>query len=107
MHAGVPPDLPYGTMGSGRLSLDILDAAIQDGPPEYDQVPVIRFPLNASPTHSSPPEPPLHPAHHSPARPPPLDHRQSATSPPDNPTQPTTHLPVSAPSSSSSCYHPE
>jgi len=40
MHAGAPPDP---TTGSGRLSVDALDAAVHDDPPEYEQLPAIGF----------------------------------------------------------------
>jgi hypothetical protein len=37
-HAGAPPDP---TTGSGRLSVDALDAAVHDDPPQYDPLPAI------------------------------------------------------------------
>jgi len=41
IHAGAPPDP---TTGPGRLSVDALDAAVHDDPPEYDKLPAINFP---------------------------------------------------------------
>jgi len=43
LHAGAPP---HPTTGSGKLSINALDAAVEEDPPEYDSDPVSAFSCN-------------------------------------------------------------